>query len=351
MNARIIKNTAFYYVPWLYIHDYNLKCIFSFFVQMKLIAFFFAAIISLTSTSGHAQTIPLREESFFLPLRFNGKLPEKLLSGRSVLFYDYHLSKGDLASIQRSFAGTGIDAIIAIETEKLLGGYDVSRALFKIIQKREVSNLVFIHKGKLGYRCVITSFNGKPDFIDQNQHAWQWEGNSLNELLVQVNREALASFKKQNLLINEQPESELLLNIISGSRIEPFTSDLRVDKLAVRLSGDGLQDGLLKEICQQYPFKVEFVADSISDADLRAKGFWYSLNCVHAREWQAKSLLGYVSAEGATTFNQQEVYKFYFKKLEFDNIYVGKQWDASPTWTQSLQNFIINLRKELKLDP
>jgi hypothetical protein len=335
-----------------FLSPYNLRRIFSFFATMNVIRPLLFTAVYMSLCFAQAQTIPDKEDDFFATLTFNGKLPSRILSGRSALFYDYRIKDNELQTIQRSFAATGIDAILAVETEKLLGGYDVSMALSKILLKREVANLVFIQQSQQGFRCVMTGFNGRSTFVNKNQAAWQLSSPSLNELLTQINREALASFKKQNLLINEQPETDLTLSLINGSRIEAFTPDLKADRLAVRLSGNGLSDGLLKELCQQYPFKLEYVSDTVTDAELRAKGFWYSLNCVHAREAQAKNLLGYASVEkNAAPLSQQEVYKFYFKKLEFDNAYLGKQWDAAPTWTQALQNLITNLRKDLNINP
>lgn len=298
-----------------------------------------------------AQCLPETEDVFLNKLNYTNQLPEQILSGRSVLFYHHSLSPKELKLVQKSFAETGIDAICAIELEKLLAGQDVRQGIYSALQKREISNVLILQKKSEGYRLVITNFSGQASFVSSSQAAWQSTGPSLNEMLLQLKREALASFKVQNLLINEQLETDFTFRSFSGSRIEGFTSDFRVDRLAVRLSSQTTDNDMLKEVCSKYPFKIDFVESTVSDAELRQKGFWYVLNCVHAREQQVRNLLGYEESKTSTTVysSSQEVYKFYFKKLEFDNVYLGKEWDAATTWKQSLENFIANIRTELKV--
>lgn len=337
------------------ITNYNLLANFSFFARMLskpyILSLFFLVLLVKAGTLC-AQSLPDTEESFFAKFVYNNQLPPRLLSGRTVLFYDPSFSAKELATIQESFATVGIDAIVALELEKLLGGYDVRTAIYASLQKRELSNFIFFQKNQQGYRCIITVFNGTNSLVTKGQSAWELAKSSLGELLLQLNREALASLKKQNLLVNEHPETELPLRIISGSRIENFTPDFRIDRVAVRLSKYEEENSKLKEVCTQYPFKLEFVADSVTDAVLRQKGFWYVLNCVHAREEKARDWLGYATGKETNvpkSTNNRIIYKFYMKKLEFDNIYLGKQWDAAVTWEESLQNFIANIRKELNV--
>jgi hypothetical protein len=326
-------------------------------MQKKVYYIFIATVFLLSTMRALAQTVPVSESLFFSKLNYNNVLPTKLLSGRTLLVYDVDVTNKDLIMIQQSLASTGIDASLALEVEKIMGGHEVTKALTTILQKREISNLIFFRKGGQQYRCIATAFNGKPSLISAQQSAWQASNYSLSALLQQLNREALANFKKQNLLINEEPETELVLSIYSGSCIESFTIDLRADRTAVRLSGRSEEDEILKNICKQYPFKMEFVADSISDVELRQKGFWYVLNSVCAHEPIAKELLQYPAKVQPTlpqttqqaTIIDEKVYKFYFKKLEFDNVYVGKQWDADKDWTQALTSLFQNLRKELNI--
>lgn len=304
-----------------------------------------------------AQCLPDTEETFFAKLTNNGQLPPRLLSGRTLFFHAHTFSDKELKQIQQSFAETGIDAISVIPLEVLLAGEDVRQAVYRNFQKREISNLIFIQKNAQGYRCVVTTFNGEVNFVDVGQSSWQAENYSLGEVLLQLKREAMAGMKVQNLLINEQPETDVTIKVILGSRIEGFTPDLRIDRVALRLSSNENENMRIKEISSAYPFKIEFVADSLSDAQLRGMGFWYVLNCLHAREQKIRHWLEYAPpktnallSSGEKHFQPNEVvYKFYFKKLEYDNVYLGKQWDAASTWGAALQNFITSLRNELAI--
>jgi hypothetical protein len=325
---------------------------------MPLRLTFYFLLISVSHVCVYAQSIPESEERFWRKFTFTGQLPAQLVSGRSVLFYAGTFSEKQLEQIQRSYAESGIDAIYAIPLERLLGGHDVRQSLFTSLQKREISNLLFIRRNAEGFHQVITVYNGQPTFTSDKQAAWENTSQSLSELLQQLKREALASFKVQNLLINEQPEMELPLRIFSGSHIEGFTPDLKSDRLAVRLSPYAEENEILKQLCAQYPFKVEFVEFTMSDAELRQKGFWYVLNSVQASQAQGRELLGYAELKSASpsqssTINQlnniEKTCKFYLKKLEFEHIYLGKQWDAATTWQQALESFIGNLRRELNI--
>ena len=325
---------------------------------LKLISSVFFLGMSFSPLCVQAQSIPESEERFWAKFSFSNQLPAQLLSGRSVFFYAGAFSEKQLEQIQRSYAESGIDAIYAIPVERLLGGHDVRQALYTSLLKREISNLLFIQRNAEGFHQIVTVYNGQSTFVSDKQSAWENTSTSLSELLQQLKREALASLKVQNLLINEQPETALPLRIYSGSHIEGFTPDLKSDRLAVRLTPYAEENETLKQLCGQYPFKVEFVEFTMSDAELRQKGFWYVLSSVQGPQAHIRELLGYTEAKSGSptqTFtihpsNANEILcKFYFKKIEFDHVYLGKQWDAAATWQQALENFIGNLRKELNL--
>ncbi len=306
------------------------------------------------SQSASAQTLPYTSETFFQRFVISDQLPARILNGRTILFYDVSLSLQELERIQASFSATGIDAVLAIELQKILAGHDVRKVIFDAIQKREISNLVFLDKHQEGYRCTITHFNQKPSFTSNRQRAYQLVKPGLGDLLVQLNRDLLNNYAKQNLLINDQPETDLTLRLVQGSRIESMSSDLRIDKLAVRLSDNENGNAALKLALSDYPFSLAFVGDSLSDAELRQQGFWYVLQCVHLPEKEAMSMLGYATGVKPSVLNEpslssREVYKFYFKRLEFNNLYLGKQWDAATQWETALKNLLDNLRKELNI--
>ncbi|GCC50937.1 hypothetical protein SanaruYs_11560 [Chryseotalea sanaruensis] len=317
---------------------------------MRLIYILLLNFFLLFNYSLQAQSLPITEEFFFQRFTIVNQMPERILSGRTLLFYSSSLTQKELERIQESFSTTGIDAVLAIAIEKLLGGHDVRKALFEAIQKREISNLVFVQKDQQEYRCTMTKFNQKFSFVNTLQPAWQLSKSALGELLLELGRDAQNALSKQNFLVNDQPETDLKISIIRGSRIESHSSDLRVDRLAVRLSDRVEDNEALKNELSSYPFKLEFVGDSISDAELRLKGFWYVLQSVHLPEKQALEILGYTLVKRPIKIvDEKSVYKFYFKKLEFDNVYLGKEWDAAANWQDALKNTLANLRKELNV--
>ena len=299
---------------------------------------------------GLAQTVPITSNLFFSSIKPNNKLPEKLLSGRTVLIFTPEINEKDLIQIQKQFAETGIDAVQAVEFHLVFGGQDNSEISLQQFIKREIHNLCFIQKRMNVYILTLASFTGTRKWIHTGA-VWQSSSSSLYELLLQLNREALNTFQKKNLLISESPDIQSELKLINGSRVEAFTADLKVDRVAVRLSGRNEEDALLKEICLLYPFKIEFVSDSISDAQLRQKGFWYVLHATSGKASLIKNLLGYADKTKPAIANTEieTQYKFYLKKLEFDIFYLGKTWDASAYWPQALENYLKAIRKEFNV--
>jgi hypothetical protein len=289
-----------------------------------------------------AQTIPLTPAIFFSNIKPTNQFPDKLLSGRTVLIYTNGITDKDLQQAQSQFAQTGIDAVLTMPIQRVLGGHDVTTTTVALFNKREIQVLAFVQKYLTTYTVTLASYSGNAKLVNTST-IWQLSGPSLYEVLLQVNREALNTFKKQNLLISDSAESANENSIITGSRVEAFTADLRVDRMAVRLSGRQEEDNLLKEICRNYPFKLEFVSDSITDAQLRQKGFWYTLNSVTGDENLVRNVLGYPQTETKTTNTGTGT-----KKLESEIFYLGRSWDADPYWPKALENFINNVRKELQ---
>jgi hypothetical protein len=44
------------------------------------------------------------------------------------------------------------------------------------------------------------------------------------------------------------------------------------------------------------------------------------------------------------------VYKFYFRQIEFNNVFLGTKWDADVSWEKGLQNFIMGFKRELRIE-
>ncbi len=299
-------------------------------------------------------------------LKPGGLLPEKILSSRSAVLYSPALTKKEIDDIQATLVRTGIDAVVYFEIDRVFAGRDVELAFSEYFIGREISNFIIIQKSTSTYQVIVTPFGRTNTLIDQNQGAWISEDAYLKEALRILYSTALNTYRKQNLLIGDIPETGLSVNVISGRRTEAFASDLKVDKLAVQKFGDEQLDHELEEIMKDYPFKYALVDNTIPEPELRKQGMFYILCMIHSRGPVAKQLLGFEVSEAETALvsvtypNGQEqlktipvttpVYKFYARQIQFNNVFLGTRWDAELTWQQALKNFIIGFKRELRID-
>ncbi|MDV3310706.1 MAG: hypothetical protein LOY03_18010 [Cyclobacteriaceae bacterium] len=306
------------------------------------------------------------EEQFLSRLESNGPLPEKLLATRSVVVYTPGLTSKEIESVQQSFADIGVDAIGWFDMDLLLAGPDAARALALYLTRRNVEHLAFFRKTAGEYQLAITTFNGRPTFIESGQPSWTVHNADLKELLQQVYRTAANTLARQNFLINAHPETDLAINPILGRRSEFFAIDLKVDQLAVPKFGDEAMDARLAELFSTYPFKYQLTEPGMSERELRSKGFLYILRFVHARGSIARELLGYGSGKQASEFTsvtfegtepvtknlpaEEKVFKFYFKHIESGNVFLGTKWDADTSWDQALWNHLMAFKAELNLN-
>lgn len=289
-------------------------------------------------------------------------LPEKILDGRSVVFYDPGLSPTEIQSTHESLVKTGIDALAYFEADNPLAGYDTEIAFLKYFITREISCFVVVEKKEHVYRIWVTDFKGENNLVRQGQPAWSAEDPSLQEVLKTLYRTALNTFKKKNMLINDAPETDLTINVITGRRTEAFASDLKVDKLAVQKFGVDELDKELEEIMKSYPYKYALVDNSIPELDLKKQGYFYILRFVHTRSPAARNLLGYDNnaqtaiasivygndmVQVKTIPSDVPIFKFYTRQIEFNNVFLGTKWDADTTWQRALVNFISGLKKEM----
>lgn len=293
-------------------------------------------------------------------------LPEKILSARSVVLYSSNLSAKEINDVHEGLARTGIDAVAYFESDKIFAGTDADLAFSQYFISREIGCFVIVDKKQSAFHLMVTTFNGKASIIDVGQAAWFVEDKSLKEALRVLNSTALNTYKRQNMLIGDVPETDLVVPIITGRRTEAFASDLKVDKLAVQKFGDAALDAELEEIMKSYPFKYGLVDNSVSELDLRKQGYFYILRNMHTRGSAAKQLLGYDVSRAETAIvsitypnggeqiktysSDTPVYKFYVRQIEFNNVFLGTKWDADITWQQALRNFTYGFRKEMRVN-
>src|SRR6186997_1409727 len=115
----------------------------------------FALAIVLSSLSAQAQFVA-SETQWVDQLDLTGGLPEKLLSTRTAVFYDYALSPKELKEMQDYLQRTGIDAVVYFELDMLVASQDVIRSFGSYLLRREVTNLLFVEKNDSDFRMTCT---------------------------------------------------------------------------------------------------------------------------------------------------------------------------------------------------
>jgi hypothetical protein len=310
---------------------------------------------------------PLSGKAFIQQANLGGGFPQDLLNTRSVVFYSFNFSDKELKQIQDYFQRTGIDAVSYFPLDMLTAGKDAIRGFYTFLNRREISNLVFAEKFSDAYRITITPFNGKEDILTSGQPAWSLSNRLLLEALKALNRDALASLKKGNLLINDFPETDQLINPITGKRNEFYAGDMKVDLVGIPKFGiDSLDQQLANILKEHFPFEYKTVEPGLSEKDLRKQGVLYVFCLMHTRALVARQLLQYPISPGETayvsiTFPRDTpqtkniglntpVFKVYFKHIDSGNVFLGNKWDADTTWQQALINHIKAMKAELRLN-
>ncbi|HTF20103.1 MAG TPA: hypothetical protein VK658_18665 [Chryseolinea sp.] len=332
-------------------------------MTVRIIGFTLAILSFSVSTQGQFVAV---ETQWVDQLDLTGGLPEKLLSTRSAVFYDYALSAKELKDMQDYFQRAGIDAVVYFELDMLVAGRDVTRAFADYLLRREVANLIIVEKNDSDFRMTCTLFSGKENVVERSQKAWSISNAVLLELVKTLYRQA-STQPRQNLLINAEPETGLSINPISGKRNEFYAIDAKVDPLAVPMTGDPTVDAELEKIfADNYSLKYKLTPAGTSEKDLRKQGLLYVICVIRTRDLVAKELLGYELKGSETeiasvTYPESTpqaknipanttVYKFYFKHIDSGNAFLGTKWDAEETWQQALLNQLRGMKAELRLN-
>lgn len=311
-----------------------------------------------------------QEERLISLLKIAETSPAELLSTKSAVLFNRSYSMDELNKIQKAFQQIGIDADFYIDSERLLAGVDTERAYATYITTREIKFLVLLTKGPDGYSFYATEYNNTMQFVTQGQTAWKVTDRKLDDLLTRIYRDSWLREKKQNFLINDIPEMDIVVPIISGRRSELFPLDLKIDMMAVpKFDDPAVQadvDTLFKKI-YPYPEKYKVVQIPADEKELVKQGFQYALLYVRLNGKTAHEILGYdmlktaATAYGSVTYPngtpqvktisaELPVYKFYIKHLRSGNVFLGTKWDADETLIQALKNHIMGYRTELKLN-
>ncbi len=313
------------------------------------------------SISASSQGIPGSE------IQSSETVPTKLLSSRSVVLYAHSISQKDLVEAQSAFQQIGIDAIACFETDIVLAGKDITKAYAEYFVNRQITYLLFLEKLATGYQITGVTFDQMPTLYDAKLPVWRLQKGRLNELLRTLFQDSWRSQKKQNYLVNEYPETDIIIDPFKGNRKEFYAIDLKVDNLAVPKFGNEAMDKELDDFFKtNYPLKYKITEAGVAEPDLRKQGFNYVLCYVHTTGKAAKEILGYdmtkvETAYASITFPsgqlqlkaipaEADVYKFYFRHIDNGNVFFGTKWDSDVTWLDALRNHILGFKAEAKIN-
>lgn len=318
----------------------------------------------LASSLSHAQ------DRLITQLKISETAPAGLLATRSLVLFGKGYTMDELNIIQRSFQQIGIDADFYIDADKVLAGIDTERAYSAYFTTREIKFLILLTKSNEGYNFYATEYNNTMQFVTPQQLAWKMTDRKLDDLLSRIYRDSWLREKKQNLLINDIPEMDIVVPIVTGRRSELFPIDLRVDQIAIPKEADASVQAEIDTLFRKlypYPEKYKVVPMPPDEKDLLKQGFQYVLLYLRVSGKSARELLGYdmtknvATAYGSVTYPNgtpqvktisadEPVYKFYIKHIRSGNVFLGTKWDADQTLVQSLKNHIMGFRTELKLN-
>ncbi|MEY4930143.1 MAG: hypothetical protein RI909_867 [Bacteroidota bacterium] len=338
-------------------------CVHSFYTKLPILKSKVILFLLLISTCSFAQ--PATEKDAVLSrLNYLDVVPEGLLSKRALVLYDESITDKELEETQKIFQQTGIDAVAYVSTDYALSGPDPLRAFTNYLTSRAIDFLIFFEKDK-DYSLTFVRYNNTKDLVDASAPAWKQKNNSLSELLKTTYRFAISNQKKQNLLVNDYPETDVTLKYFTGRRNETFTLDAKSFKIAVVKWGNEKADSELEQILKEYfPVKYELVDPKLEERELANKGYRTVLRFVHTRGSVAKKILEYDLSQLAKSLStvyyvngeadiktipaNQTIYKFYVKHIEYGNIFLGKGWDADITWQDALKNHLQAMREALQ---
>lgn len=348
-----------------FLADHTDRTDLSFSIAMRIMRFSFVIILSLLITGAFGQG-----EALISKLKIVETAPAGLLSSRSVVLFDSNLKIEELNKIQASFQQIGIDADFYLETGKVIAGIDTERAFSTYMTTREIKFLIFLTRSSEGYNFIVTEYSNTMQFVTKDAIAWKVSHRRLDDLLATIYRDAWLREKKQNFLINDIPEMDVVVPIINGRRSELFPIDLKIDKMAIPKMDDAAVqaeiDTLFKKL-YPYPEKVAVAQIPADEKELTKQGFQYVLLYVKCNGRTAHEILGYdmnktfATAYGSVTYPNgtpqvktisadAPIYKIYIKHIRSGNVFLGTKWDADESLPQAIKNHIMGFRTELKLN-
>lgn len=309
------------------------------------------------------QTSP-EEQELLVTIKSSVTAPEGLLAKRTVVLYQLSYTEAELNEMQKYFQQTGLDAIAYFETDRTLAGPDLTKAFADYFNKRNVSFLLFAQKDQNGFRFVLTPFSKNKALVGEGTAAWIMENKSLTELLRNIYRALISTQKRQNFLINDVPERDIPVKNFTGRRYENFSKEVTYFKVAIPRMPSVEDNKMLEQLLKEgLPLKFDLVDPDMEERELNNRGYIFILRFVRARGSVAKEILGYdlkvEQTYASVTFppeglqlktlpSSDHIFKFYFKHIEYGNIFLGNRWDADVTWAEALRNHLQAMKSEIK---
>ncbi len=323
--------------------------------------------LTLLLTFNASAQLTQQESDLVAKLNFTNSIPADLISTRSLVLYQNTFTRAELEETQKFFQQTGIDAVAYFDIARVLAGHDTRKAYANYFNVRGIKFLILLQKNQTGYQYIFCTFVGTKEMTDKTSIAWKQENSSLSELLKTIYRFAVSNLKKRNFLINDLPETDMAVNIFTGRINENFSIEVKSFKTAIPRFGNPKDDEELETYLKEnFPVKYELVDAQADEEVLLTKGFRTVLRFVHTRGILAKDILGYdvtqlarslpttifVNGEAQikTIPANEPVYKFYFRSIEYGNIFLGPRWDADVTWQDALKNHIQALKTDQKIN-
>jgi len=326
-------------------------------------------------------------------LEYVDRLPKNLLSKKSigVLIADTRGQAEKMAEAAHpSFAKSGVDVVAYYHVDDLFAGKAISKALADEFVKREIIQLIFLVRKPTGYQVVITPFSKDGSFVKHGKKAWQMESGQLADIVDQMYRMSV-SLERKNFLISDAPEMGRFTHKVNGRRYEAYKPDLKTEKLAIPLFTEIIlpeelqgrpgvdkiknniaiynqqlirENNKIKSAFVNYPYPHEFIAEALTEKQLRDKGYYYVLNNIHTTSNTIRDLLKYERRQGVTDYivvrmnegkgevvrikGDVPVYKYYVRNIPSDTYYLGAKWDADLTDEAALNNHVQLLIAEIR---
>ncbi len=351
-------------------------------------------LLLLGATISHAQRFTNLETNTYRYLAIDGQLPKNLTSSRSIVVVKTDLAmlkdgswREQGAALHEYLQKIKIDAVAYFYHEDLLAGRPATSAFINLLNQRQVENLLFFDyfpdTTANDYRLIVTKYNESPSLVDMGQPAWQTSGDDLAGMVANLGKDIIrADLKTENFLITDQPEYFDDINVIEKRKFPVYTTDIRIEKLAVPLFDSipeneiskypaaiqqeiraynaeiSAKNQALRDIMQMYPYEYDIIPYREDKRFFFSNGFQFVLQHLSARALAIRKMLNYDLDRNETDYIavrnepggpktkrmpvEQPVYKFYIEHALSGNVYIGDTWDAAADWQEAMKNYLIN---------